>query len=49
MLKDSGSKDKTGADPTTADIETVRSATVTYCETLGKPDPDSKRAEAPHG
>jgi acid stress chaperone HdeA len=49
MLKDSGAKDKTGADPTTADIETVRSATVTYCQTLGKPDPDSKIAEAPHG
>jgi acid stress chaperone HdeA len=49
MLKDSGAKDKTGADPTTADIETVRSATVTYCETLGKPDLDSKIAEAPRG
>ena len=48
MLKDSGAKDKTGATPTTADIQTVRSATVTYCQTVGKPDPDSKIAEAPH-
>jgi acid stress chaperone HdeA len=49
MLKDGMVKDKTGADPTKADIDTARSAAVTYCQTVGAPDPDSKISEAPHG
>jgi acid stress chaperone HdeA len=47
MLKDSTLKDKSGAAPTTADIDTTRSAAVTYCQTVGKPDQDSKISEAP--
>ncbi|HME14939.1 MAG TPA: hypothetical protein VKG83_05760 [Mycobacterium sp.] len=49
MLKDSTLKDKTGAEPTTADISSTRSSAVTYCQTVGKPDPDSKISEAPPG
>jgi len=47
MLKDKGLKDRSGDPPTTAEIETSRSAAVTYCQTVGKPDPDSKISEAP--
>jgi acid stress chaperone HdeA len=43
MLKDSG------AATTTAQIDTTRSLAVTYCQTVGKPDPDSKISEAPRG
>lgn len=49
MLKDVRAKDKSGADPTMADIATTRSAVLTYCQTVGKPDPDSKISEAPRG
>ena len=41
-------KDRSGADPTPAQIDTTRSSAVTYCQTVGKPDPDSKISEAPH-
>jgi acid stress chaperone HdeA len=47
MLKDAGFKDKSGANPTNADIDTARSSAVTYCQTVGKPDRDSKISEAP--
>lgn len=43
MLKDRN------ADPTTAQIDTTRLSAVTYCQTVGKPDPDSKISEAPSG
>lgn len=49
MLKDSSLKDKSGANPTTADINTARASAVAYCQTVGKPDPDSKISEAPLG
>jgi acid stress chaperone HdeA len=48
MLKDSTLKDKSGAEPTTAEISTTRLSAVTYCQTVGKPDPDSKTSEALH-
>jgi acid stress chaperone HdeA len=49
MLKDTTLKDKSGAEPTTAEISSTRSLAVTYCQTVGKADPDSKISEAPHG
>jgi acid stress chaperone HdeA len=49
MLKDGLYKDRSGADPTTAEISTARSSALTYCQTVGKPDPDSKISEASHG
>jgi hypothetical protein len=48
-MKASTLKDKTGAEPTTADISATRSSAVTYCQTVGKPDLDSKISEAPPG
>ena len=42
MLKDSTLKDKSGAEPTTAEISTTRLSAVTYCQTVGKPDPDRR-------
>jgi acid stress chaperone HdeA len=47
MLNDARLKDKSGTAPTQADIDTARSAAVTYCQTVGKPDQDSKISEAP--
>ncbi len=47
MIKDSTLKDKSGADPTTADIGAMRLSAVSYCQTVGKPDLDSKISEAP--
>ena len=35
-------KDKSGAEPTTAEISTTRLSAVTYCQTVGKPDPDRR-------
>jgi acid stress chaperone HdeA len=49
ILKDTTLKDKSGADPTTAEISSTRSLAVTYCRTVGKAHPDSKISEAPHG
>jgi acid stress chaperone HdeA len=47
MLKDKGVQDKSGAEATTAEVVVARSAVVTYCETVGRADPDSKITEAP--
>jgi acid stress chaperone HdeA len=49
MIKDEGLSDKTGAAPTPADISAMRSTVLTYCQTVGKPDPDSKITEGSHG
>jgi hypothetical protein len=49
MLKDTTLKDNSGAEPTTAEISSTRSLAVTYRQTVGKADPDSKISEAPHG
>ena len=40
-------KDKSGTDPTNAEITATRLSASTYCQTLGKPD--TKISEAPHG
>jgi len=48
MLKDARLKDKSGAQPTPAEISTTRLSAVTYCQTVGKADQDSKINEAPH-
>ena len=39
-------KDKSGSDPTNAEITATRLSAMTYCQTLGKPD--TKISEAPH-
>ena len=41
-------KDKNGAQPTPAEISTSRLSAVTYCQSLGKADQDSKISESAH-
>jgi acid stress chaperone HdeA len=48
MLTDARLKDKIAAQPTPAEISTSRLSAVTYCQTLGKADQDSKISEAAH-
>lgn len=40
-------KDKSGTEPSSAEISLTRVSAATYCQTIGKPD--SKISEAPHG
>lgn len=48
MITDMQLQDRNGADPTSAEISSTRLSVVTYCQTIGKADPDSKINEAPH-
>ena len=48
MLTDARLKDKSAAQPTPAEISTSRLSAVTYCQSLGKADQDSKISEAAH-
>jgi acid stress chaperone HdeA len=47
MIRDRRLNERNTADPTPAQVSATRGAAVTYCQTVGQPDPDSKIAEAP--
>jgi acid stress chaperone HdeA len=47
MMRDRRATDQSGAEATPADISAMRSSVITYCQTVGRPDPDSKISEAP--
>jgi acid stress chaperone HdeA len=47
MIKDRRAAERNSTDPTPAQVEAMRGSALTYCQTVGKPDLDSKISEAP--